>query len=258
MRRFLLFLLVIAASFYTTSCLVIEDELNLNRDGSGTKVTTIDLGDMMSNPIMGMALQENLEKEGAEKMDSSFQLIDELGPLNPQWTAEERELVGRMKGRIFVDGEAMEGKVTSTFRFDKLEEISRVNAIIAAANQPENAEGGPEALAGGLSGTGGLFETSFDWKKGTIVMNSAVAKNYKNPMVDDELGEEGMDMMKMMFADAAFVYTINFPGKVKKVKGFAGHSVEGKSIIQAFDLLELFENPEKMAPALTGQVKYKK
>lgn len=258
MRRILLFILVICASFYTTSCLVIEDQLNLNEDGSGTKVTSVDLGDMLSNPMMEMALQESLDNGEAEKMDSSFQILDELAPLNPQWTAEERELVGRMKGRIVIDGEAGEGMVTTSFNFDKLEEIARVNAIIAVANQPESEAGGPEGMAGGLSGAGGIFDTSYDWKKGLMVMSSTLAKNYENPLTNDELGEEGMDMMKMMFEDAAFIYTINFPGKVKKVKGFAGYEVEGNSITQVFDLLELFDNPASIAPALTGRVKYKK
>ncbi|MTB50244.1 hypothetical protein [Lewinella sp. W8] len=258
MRRLFLFMLAITASLYTTSCLVIEDTLNLNADGSGTKVTMIDLSDMLSNPMMGMALQENMKDGESEVKDSSFLLVDELAPLNPQWTAEELELVSRIKGRIFVDGEAGEGMVTSTFRFDDLSEIARVGDIIAAANQPEESEGGPQGMASGLSGAGGIFKTSFDLKKGLLSMNSSVPEDFKNPLVNEELGEEAMGMMKMMFEDAAFVYTINLPGKVKKVKGFEGHEVEGQSIVQVFDLLEMIEKPEMMTPALTGEIKFKK
>ena len=66
-----------------------------------------------------------------------------------------------------------------------------------------------------------------------------------------------MDMMKEMFGDAVMGYRIDFPGKVKKVKGFAGHEIEGNSIIMLFDFMEVMEDPDVVAKAMTGEVKFK-
>ncbi|MEL6356144.1 MAG: hypothetical protein AAFQ37_04340, partial [Bacteroidota bacterium] len=72
--------------------------------------------------------------------------------------------------------------------------------------------------------------------------------------------EEGIvDMMKMMFSDAKVVYLMEFPGKVKKVKGFTGHEiVDNNTVRLEFDFLDFLEDASPIDAALDGNVKYKK
>lgn len=261
MRRILLFLLVAVITAFLSSCLTIEEHTTIRRDGSGSQVTTIDMSQMFDNPLMMMAMEEEMKKGGdeqEERIDSSFLVYEEFLPMNPQWTDEERSLVMRSEGRMLMDLKAGESVITTSFPFQDIAEIGQLNRLLAAANQPAAKEdGGPGGMLSGL--TGKNFATGTLLLKGKkLIRTSSVADSMDNPFEEEEMGEEGMEMIKEMFADAAMIYTMEFPGKVKKVKGFPGHEVLGNQVIQAFDFLELMENPEIVDLGLSGEIKFKK
>ncbi len=258
MRRILLFLLVGVGSIALSSCLTIEERISLNSDGSGKQVTTVDMSGLLDNPFVKMAMAEEFDKEDnavlSAKMDSSFMVASELLPLNPQWSSAEKELVNRVSGNIKMDVESGVGLVTTTFDFNSIEEIEKLTELLNNANKPAENEGNPLA---GLSN--GNFLLSSMMIKGTkFSRNTQKAPNFSNPLEENEELDAGMlSMMKEMFGDAAVIYQVDFPGKIKKVSGFDGHEVQDNSLIMMFDFMELMEDPEVAARALTGQVKFK-
>ncbi|SEP55975.1 hypothetical protein [Neolewinella agarilytica] len=261
MRRILLFLLVAVITAFLSSCLTIEEHTTIRRDGSGSQVTTIDMSKMFDNPLMMMAMEEELKKgkgEQEERIDSSFLVYEEFLPANPQWTDEERSLVLRTEGRMVMDLAAGESAMTMSFPFQDLAELEALKSLLASANQPASEEeGGAGGMMSGLAGKN--FTTGTLVLKGKkLIRTSTVASSMDNPFEDEELGEEGMEMVKEMFSDAVMVYTMEFPGKVKKVKGFPGHEVVGNQVIQAFDFLELLDKPEIVDLGLSGEIKFKK
>lgn len=259
MRRILLFLLVVTSSLLISSCLTIEEHITLNADGSGTQVNTVDMSSVLENPLVKMGMAEEMKKAGGtdipERVDSSFRIIDELLPVNPQWTAKEQELVGRVSGKILMDLVESEGIIETTFRFNNPGEIQQLAQILADANQAEGKDSNPFSS---MSGQNFLLSTIA--LKGTKLSRTTIkAPGFENPLAEAGLDEDTFDMMMEMFGDAVVAYRIDFPGKIKKVSGFPGHELEGEnSIFQAFDFMELMENPEAMATALTGEVKFKK
>ncbi|MBC6993469.1 hypothetical protein QWY85_16425 [Neolewinella lacunae] len=255
MRRPLLFLLAIVTAAMLSACLTIENKVTLRADGSGEQVATVDLGEMISNPFFKMAMEEEMAKngkpEGEQSVDSTWVMLDQLGPLNPDWSAGERDLVGRANGRMYINFEEGVGYVKTFFAFDDVAQIAQFNALMAKANKPE--EENPMAGFGGQDGM--LSSYTLQGKKFTCT--SSVSPDFVNPMANSDLGEEGAEMMKQMFSDASIIYTLELPGKVKKVKGFPGHTVEGKTLTQVIPFLDLMDKPQALVNALSGEVKFK-
>lgn len=259
MRRTLLFLLVATGSLILSSCLIIEERISLNKDGSGQQVTTVDMSGMLENTFVQMTLAEEFEKgENPDlkgKMDSSFRVADQILPFNPQWSAAEKALISRVTGNITVDIEEGVGLMTTTFAFNNIEEVEQLAVLMSNANKPDDLENNPLS---GISG-GNFLLSSMAIKGSKFTRETEKAPNYINPMKEAEGFQAGTaDMMKEMFGDAVIIYQVDFPGKIKKVKGFAGHEVEGNSLVMMFDFMELLEAPETFAETLSGEVKFKK
>lgn len=258
MRRLLLFTLAIFGSLLATSCLTIEERISLNADGSGTQVNTIDMSEMLDNPMIRMGMAEEMKKQGGdapERVDSSFSVLEQLAPSNPQWTAEERELVGRSRGKVLMDLEEGVGIITTTFTFDNVDEINQLAEIMAKANKPAEDNSSP---FGNMSGQNFLTSV-FTMSGKKFARTTSKSDDFQNPLTEAGLDDETLDMMKGMFGDAVVGYRIDFPGEVKKVKGFTGHEVtDGNSMVMLFDFMELIEKPDLVAKALTGEVKFKK
>lgn len=258
MRRILLFMLVATGSLILSSCLTIEERISLNADGSGVQTNTIDMSTLLDNPMIKMGMAEELKKQGndaamMQRIDSSFNIIDELLPVNPQWTAAERDLVSRVNGNMLMDLEGGEGVITTTFTFNNAKEIGQLATLLANSNKPEGKESNPFS---GMSGQDFLISTmSMKGKK--FSRTTTKSPDFSNPLAEQGMDEDTMEMMKGMFGDAVFGYRIDFPGKVKKVKGFPGHEIEDNSLIMLFDFMEMLEDPDIVAKAMTGEVKFK-
>lgn len=260
MRRLFLFLLVAAGSLLISSCLTIEERVTLNADGSGTQVNTVDFSTLLENPMVKMGMAEEMKKNGntdmTERIDSSFRVLDNMLELNPQWTAEQRELLGRVTVDMVMDIEEGVGVVKTKFNFNDPGEIAEMNELMATANQPEGAqEANPFASMSGQN-----FLASVITLKGKkMVRETTTSPGFENPMTEAGLDEATMGMMQEMFGDAVIGYVVEFPGNIKKVKGFPGHEIEaGNELRMVFDFMEVMNDPDVVAKALTGEVKFKK
>jgi len=261
MRRILLFLLVAVITTFLSSCLTVEEHTTIRRDGSGTQVVTIDMSKMFDNPLMMMAMEAEMKKESGElqqRIDSSFIVYEGFIAVNPQWTAQERALVLRSEGRIVMDLTAGESIMTTRFPFQDIAELNELNSLLVDANQPPEEDGsGAGGMMSGL--TGRNFGTgSLTLKGKKLIRTSSVSDYMDNAFEGEELGEEGMEMMKELFADAVMVTKMEFPGKVRRVKGFPGHEVLGNQVIQTFGFLELMDSPEMIDAGLSGEIKFKR
>lgn len=257
MHRILLFLLIATGSLILSSCLTIEERISLNADGSGTQTNIVDMSTLLENPMIKMAMVEEMKKQGGGDMpgriDSTFNIIDDLLAVNPQWTATEQEMVSRVSGKMLMDFEEGEGIITTTFNFDTPEEIGQLATLLANSNKAEGKDSNPLS---GMSGQDFLIST-LAMKGKKFKRTTTKSPDFSNPLAEQGLDEATMDMMKEMFGDAVIGYRIDFPGAVKKVKGFPGHEVEDNSIIMLFDFMEVMEDPEVVARAMTGEVKFK-
>ena len=157
-----------------------------------------------------------------------------------------------------MDVPAAESLIEVNFPFSNISEIEELRNLLAASIQPEDKEGGgPGEMISGM--TGKNFAAGSMMLRGKkLVRTTTVSESMENPLADESLGEEGEEMMREMFADAAIIYIMEFPGKVKKVKGFPGHEVQNNLVIQTLGMMELFDDPGVITGALSGEVKFKR
>lgn len=253
MRRILIQALLVCSGFLLTACLTIEEKLTVQSDGSGEILTTIDLGEMLSNPMIKMAMLEEMKKNGEEipeRVDSVINLVEEMKPNNPQWTAADLALLDNIDARMTMDFEASEGAMTIRIPFGNFDELEAIQKLMSEAEQ----EGSDSDMFGPM-GTGSMAAADYGWKKGTFSRVSSVTKDLFETM---GMKEDEMGMMEMMFGEAELIYQMEMPGKIKKVKGFPGHEVDGNLLTQRYGFLEVIKKPELIDEGLDGQIKYRK
>jgi hypothetical protein len=261
--RLLTYLFVFITAVVLTSCLTIEEKISLNKDGSGTFQTFIDMGGVLSNPMLAEGVKKGMEETGGMgtmQVDSIMDIYTDLAAQNPQWTDVEHKLMQRVESRINVDFEKAEGGVYINFDFADLAELRQMQMLMSASK--DEATDAPNGMAG-IMGGGPLtgIENEFKWKKGLFERTATSAGNIMDALNlgDEDAAEEMMNGMKMMMGDAKVVYIMEFPGKVKKVTGFPGHSIENDNqLVQEFSFLDVLDDPSLIDEGLDGSVKFKK
>lgn len=254
MKSILIQSLLVCSGFLLTACLTIEEKLSLNNNGSGELVTTIDFGEMLANPMVKMAMEEEMKKSGETMpeggIDSVINLVGEMKPYNPQWTEADLAMLEKVDARMKMDFEGGEGGMTVSIPFGSIAELVAIQKLMGEAKQAESDSNPFSSL-----GTGSMAVNEYEWKKGSFNRMSTVAEGIFEEMGMDE---ENLAMVEMMFGEAELVYIMEMPGKIKKVKGFPGHKIEGNQLTQRYGFLDVIKQPELIDEGLDGRIKYKK
>lgn len=246
------FILIILSAFLLSGCLTIEEKIIFKQDGSGTYSTTVDLSEFLSNPFMKDALMDEMQKNGGEtamRIDSTIDIYGQMAPFNPQWSAEDHSLMKKITSKMLIDFESGEGGIYLNYPFKDDKELTRINMLMATANKGEEKDGDGFSNPGDLLGSASNHFT-FAKKRWT--------RDYSIPAMTNILGEDDeAEMAKMMFAEASFVFLMEFPKKIKKVKGFSGHTISNNNTVRIeIPFLEVLEKTEAMDVYLDGSVKY--
>lgn len=250
--KYIIVLISLLSACLLSGCLIIEEKIIFNKDGSGLYANTIDLSELLSNPMMKGLMMEEMQKNGntaSMRTDSVIDIYGQMAPLNPQWSADDHRLMKKISARMLMDFISGEGGFYLNYAFEDDQELSRINELMASSKKGEEEDGSLPNLGSFMGAASNQF--SFDKKRWT--------RNYSSPKIGNVLGEgEEADMAKMMFEEAKFVFTMEFPGKIKKVNGFSTHSITGDRTLRLeIPFLEMLENTKVMDDYLDGSVKYK-
>lgn len=251
--KYLLVLTCLFFAFLLSSCLTIEEKITFNKDGSGTYSTTIDMSKFLSDPFMKGAMMEEMKKNGQEtpmRLDSVIDIYGQMAPYNPQWTAEDHRLMKTVSSRMLLDFEKEEGGVYLNYPFKDAAELTYLNTLMASANKGE--DGSEDSNLSSPGNILGSAKNKFTFSK------KRWTRDYSIPEMENILGEgEEAEMAKMMFEEASFVFLMEFPKKIKKVKGFSGHTITDNNTVRIeIPFLKVLEDTEAMDAYLDGKVKY--
>lgn len=223
-------LFLVSASL--SGCLDIEEQISLNRNGSGSYSITIDMEEVMS-------------------MLQSFMEADQSGQLNIFDTMDStlREQVQTLRGvsglsNVSHQAEGYTFKIS--YDFDK----------VATLNEALSSGGGISGGMGGFLGAGEDVETgpSYVWTKKSFERVQTPIQNLFEATEDEEMAGM-MSMAKMMMADASYKITYQMPGKVKKMTNpEAKLSEDKKSVILDVELLDILEGNAE----LSNKIAFKK
>lgn len=249
-----MFLLVFTCSLFLTSCINILEEVFLNRDGSGKYSLTMDMSEMMSNPMMMGALKEAAEDapEGTmpEKLEKDTVMYFTSMAKPGQLTAEEARLLKDVNMKMSMSESKGKMFITIDMPFKHIDQLAEISKVMQKL-QPEEGEDQSAGPFGGMGTFGGMTSTEkqFELKKNTLVRLPAAAQA---GMMKEMFGEEQMEMAKMLFSSAKYETVYHLPGKVKKAK-INGAVVDGNTVTVSNGFLDILEGKAKFE----GEIKYK-
>ena len=254
--KYLSYLTCLALAFLTSGCFEILEDLYLNADGSGTYQITMDMSAMFSDPFMGEMMKQGMKEETGEEsleVDSLISIADmQDGGLPPTLTDSDRALLNKTEVRMQMSESKEIGKFIITFPFTNFDELNRFNETFAKLNEADSDD--PMGGMGGMFGGAGSFTGSESlWALDGRTLSRKVTTADTEELMEEMGGEEMMNMMKMMMAEASFTTTYHLPGRVKKCN-IPNAEVDGKNVVVSYGFLELLED----TPETGGTIKFRK
>ncbi len=233
-------LLLLALSLGLTSCIETLEEVFFNRNGSGVYTMTLDMSELLANPMMKGMIEEAAKEEGAaaSAMLSDIDTLISLGADAPAGSPLQK---GELSMKINQDKGDFLMKIS--FPFEETEEISTF--FTALSEQGQSLGGISAGLGGaGILNPGGLFS----WKRNKLY-REAKADEGQAEMLE---GEDGQ-FMKMFLGSASHKTVYHFPGKVKHTD-IPDAVVDGKTLTIERSLLDLMAGEA----GLEGTIKFRR
>ncbi len=257
--RTLSYALIVALAFLLTSCFDVLEEITLNKDGSGKYLVRMDMSELLSNPFMASALEEEMKKQGdstaVENVDSTFRLTGGDNLASMDLTAEEERLLDRVTMRMIMNKDEKQMVFTMQYPFDNFEQFNRINDLWSRLQAEQDAakalgdstsSQNPLGMLGGLDGLANSRSTYFLRKK---TLGREVVKDDRDDE-DEDLDAETMEMVKAFFEDVEFKTVYHLPGKVKK-STFKNADVDGKTLTVTYSFVDLMEGNSDIGGTVT-------
>ena len=230
-----------------TSCIEINENVDIKKDGSGKMAVDMDLSQMVEllQTYMG---KDELAKKGMEKMDTTI-LMKDIVDTSRTLSAEKKALLRPGTIHIKMD---LDQKVFTThmqFPFSNLSQLQSLYKTISDGSL------GNTNLLSGLAGQSGQSQGAnpdinqfngiydFTCKDGVMIkkLNDEKWKALKN---DPQMSQ--MQQASQMGMEILYTTTISLPRPVKKVDNpLAKLSDDKKTVTIKYNLVDVFEKPEQ-------------
>ena len=240
-------MVALLATFLFTGCIDIVEELYLNADGSGTYTITTDMSAFMSQEMKDLMDAGEEEGNGEEQEEEPPIEIDSvlmLKDMNPDaFAALERPEVFKKASMHLIMSDSKEKMILSyQLDFDNIDDINYFRQNLSAFSD----DGEMGAASGGMLPS--VDATLFSMKgKKTLIRHAAENSG------QEELSEEDLSMMEMMFSDGTYKTIYHFPGKVKSTT-IPDAQIEGNTLTVETPVLDVMKGEAK----LDGSVKFKR
>lgn len=206
--------LIIAA---LSSCLTIEDTYDLNKNGSGTMTTVIDMSEMKS--LMQMAMEE--QAEGAENPMSDMNFDEMKSLLVDQEGLSNVEIVENMDDFVF------------TVRFD-FEDMAALNRGLGAMGRKQD-----------------VAPSMTQPNKRTFASTFGMGEGLPLGSLMGEEGDEESEQMDMILSQMKYKVHVNFAKPVQALYANPSARVEmddsDKSVHLSVSFTDLVANPDVLS-----------
>jgi hypothetical protein len=244
----LLFFLFLLTSFGLTSCLDTVEELTINKDGTGTYKTTMDMSGAfdMLDMVAAMDTSNKMKKFAERDIDSTLafsSLIDSAKDV----TAEQKALLKNATLGLTLKKKERILRMNMNFPFNHVEDVQKIqgfsnmgtglNKLAGAGDNKSQVNMEDEAVPSTTS----VYNTQF--KAGLLerTVDQARFEALKNGKMKD-LQNAG-DMLETM----KFSTVINLPSIAKKVTGQrAILSKDQKTVTINYTMAEFMSNPKAL------------
>ena len=243
--KFLSGVLLFFFSIIFTGCFNILEDIDINKDGSGTYSLTFDMDGIIQDPMMKQMLLEAVQNEGGISMEEMENFVLDSTVYfrdDPKFAKyKDNEVLWETAKMHMVVNEG-EGKMFINFGFDfnKVEDISTFFKSFNEDSDAQKMFAGFDQIVSG---------SSFVFKKKSL---TRLPSSEGDSSLTEGINEDEMAMLKMFLADSKLKTSYNFPGKVKK-SSIPNSVVDNDEVSVTISLMDLMEGNAKM----DGQINFK-
>ncbi len=243
MKNFLRSLIVVSCiSFPFTSCIDIIEDMILKKDGTGTYSITIDMGEMMNDPMVKGLMEADEKNKGQNKdVDSTVYFRD----LPDSVIKDNPDLWNRVHMRIYNSNKEEAFFVKIILDFKNVEEIAYLSANLSKVLDATKANPLVGEQPTAVAPTGFLSDGISYVLKGKELSRQTKSTTSKETVED-------IEMMKTFLGGAEYKMNFEMPGKVKKAT-FPDAKVDGKKVSVVIPFLEMMEK----GASIDGMIRYK-
>ena len=250
-------ILLLSAIICFAGCYEVNEEIIINENGSGSFNTRMDMGQMLEM-IQSMAGEEELAKEGLDKVLDTTIFMKSILDTAKDVTAEERELLkdGKLNLQMNMKEKLFKAQVFIPFKgYNNLQSLmsGKGNSITGLSDLFKGVfDKGEQKPALDSPKEPGLedMNTIFD-----VVIKDGLISKKINPEKHKALIEkpEVAQMQQMASGGMEILYstTIKLPRPAKKTDNpLIKLSDDKKTVTLKYNLLDLFDHPEKFSYAV--------
>lgn len=251
MKRFALLLISIVCF---AGCYEVNEEITINADGSGSHNTKMDMGQMLEM-IQSMAGEEELAKEGLDRALDTTIMMKSILDSAKDMTVEQKQLLkdGKMNLQMNMKEKVFKAQVDIPFKgYNNLQSLmsgsggsmsglSQLFKGVFDKGEQKPALDAPKEP--GLEDMNTIFDVVV---KDGVISRKVNLEKHKALMEKPEIAQ--LQQMAAGGMEILYTTTINLPRPAKKTQNsLIKLSSDKKKVTLKYNLLELFENPEKFS-----------
>lgn len=248
------FKLVLAAFFAIcfTACIQIDEEVDLKEDGSGSMRVRSDMGKMFEM-LKGFASEDDLKKDGMEKVMDTTIMMKDIVDTSKNLTAENKALLRNGVLNLKMNMQENLFKMDMNYPFKNMSDANKLYAAMNKGGMMNNVMKGISPGAGAGTNQGGDSNSGldqignmYDVKLANGEYSRTLNKVRYDSVMNDPKMQESKGMMGMM-GDMSMNLTVKLPRPAKSVSNpKAMLSVDKKTVILKNDILQALDSPKNM------------
>jgi hypothetical protein len=256
-KKYFKYVLTVALSIFLVSCYEVNEEIEINADGSGTYVTKMDMGQLI-DMMQTFAGEEELKKDGLDKVYDTTILFKDMLDSARDVTAEQKALMkdGKMKMQMNIKEKIF--KMDMNFPYKDLNSLQLLmsgkggsgtgmtNAFKNMFGKKDEADQPGAPKAPDMGDIAAIYDVTI---KNDLIQKKVNAAKYKELTERPEMAQ--IKQISSSGMEILYTTTIKLPRAAKKTDNpMIKLSEDKKTVTMKYNLLELLENPEKFAYAI--------
>ena len=256
MHKILFPILLLSVTFFT-SCIDIIETFKLNKDGSGSIILKMDMGEMMKQMSNMKSSTQDSEGETEvkkyEKKDSTFTVFSEYTE-DQLSKVKNADLLKKIVTSVSIDEEKGDMSTVVSINFDNMEELEKIWKLMGEMDKVEKIKTKSKSNTD-LSPTKGMLSFSGTDKIPYLITKNTLSRTFQSPLdskenkqkTEEEMKQE-LGMMEMFFADATYTIIYDMPEKVTSVTGPSSSIDEDGNAIQKFQFMDFYSEDFDTSP----------
>lgn len=253
--KYLKYILSVVLCVFLASCYEVNEEIQINADGSGTYVTKMDMGQLI-DMMQTFAGEDALTKEGMDKVIDTTILMKNMLDSAKDLTTEQKELMkdGKMKLQMNIKEKIF--KMDMDFPYKNYKGLQQLmsgqggnntgltNLFKDMFGKGDSTDQVPAPSNGpNMDDIAGIYDVTI---KNGLISKKVNAEKFKALTDRPEMAQ--MKQLTSSGMEILYTTTIKLPRAAKKTDNpLIKLSDDKKTVTMKYNLLELLDNPEKFS-----------